>query len=119
VLRGDCRTFALRNARLPQRIPVTATRPVQSHMPVTLQRSMAIPAQALAWLGGQAPAIAALVFVGIAVPPIGQLLKPSLLKRFFCCLHILHARGYRSAARSSAPARHCAGGDGGPRSGCR
>jgi hypothetical protein len=46
-------------------------------MPVTLRRSVAIPVQALAWLGGQGTrAIAALVFIGIAVPPIGQLLKP-------------------------------------------
>jgi hypothetical protein len=48
-------------------------------MPVTLQRRVAIPVQALAWLGNQGTrAIAALVFIGIAVPPIGQLLKPIL-----------------------------------------
>jgi BASS family bile acid:Na+ symporter len=62
-------------------------------MPVTLQRSMAIPARALAWLGGQGTrAIAALVFIGIAVPPIGQLLKPFVAEAIFLLLCISFMR---------------------------
>jgi BASS family bile acid:Na+ symporter len=54
---------------------------------------MAIPAQALAWLGGQGTrAIAALVFVGIAVPPIGQLLKPFVTEAIFLLLCISFMR---------------------------
>jgi len=62
-------------------------------MSVTLQRSMAIPAQALAWLGGQGTrAIAALVFIGIAAPPIGQLLKPFVTEAIFLLLCISFMR---------------------------
>jgi hypothetical protein len=62
-------------------------------MPITLQRSMALPAQALAWLGGQGTrAIAALVFIGIAVPPIGQLLKPFVTEAIFLLLCISFMR---------------------------
>ena len=62
-------------------------------MPVTLQRSMAIPAQALAWLGGQGTrAIAALVFIGIAVPPIGQLLTPFVTEAIFLLLCVSFMR---------------------------
>src|SRR5258708_9644562 len=51
--------------------------PFESHMPVTLRRSVAIPVQALAWLGGQGTRpIAALVFIRIPGPPTGPLLKP-------------------------------------------
>ena len=43
-----------------------------------------IPVQALAWLGRQGTrAIAALVFIGIVVPPIGNVLNRLSLKRFF------------------------------------
>ena len=62
-------------------------------MPVTLQRSLAIPAQALAWLGGQGTrAIAALVFIGIALPPVGQLLKPYVTEAIFLLLCISFMR---------------------------
>src|ERR1700682_3328819 len=62
-------------------------------MPVTLQRIMAIPVQALAWLGAQGTrAIAALVFIGIAVPPIGQLLKPFVTEAIFLLLCISFMR---------------------------
>jgi hypothetical protein len=62
-------------------------------MPVTLRRSVAIPVQALAWLGGQGTrAIAALVFIGIAVPPIGQLLKPFVTEAIFLLLCISFMR---------------------------
>jgi hypothetical protein len=44
-------------------------------------------AQALAWLGSQGTrAIAALVFIGIAVPPLGELLKPYVTEAIFALL---------------------------------
>src|ERR1700738_905243 len=62
-------------------------------MPVTLQRSLAIPLQALKWLGGQGTrAIAALVFIGIALPPLGQLLKPFVTEAIFVLLCISFMR---------------------------
>jgi hypothetical protein len=77
----------------PDESPSRQRAPFKSHMPVTLQRSMAIPAQALAWLGGQGTrAIAALVFIGIAVPPIGQLLKPFVTEAIFLLLCISFMR---------------------------
>jgi hypothetical protein len=79
----------------PVRFQTVAPRaaPVESHMPVTLQRSIAIPVQALAWLGGQGTlAIAALVFIGIAVPPVGELLKPFVTEAIFLLLCISFMR---------------------------
>jgi BASS family bile acid:Na+ symporter len=62
-------------------------------MPTILQRSASIPLQALAWLGGQGTrAIAALVFIGIAVPPVGQLLKPFVTEAIFLLLCISFMR---------------------------
>ena len=62
-------------------------------MPVTLQNSVAIPVRALAWLGGQGTrAIAALVFIGIAVPPVGELLKPFVAEAIFLLLCISFMR---------------------------
>jgi BASS family bile acid:Na+ symporter len=47
----------------------------------------------LAWLGGQGTrAIASLVFVGIAAPPIGQLLKPFVTEAIFLLLCISFMR---------------------------
>src|ERR1700676_935571 len=69
-------------------------------MPVTLQKSLAIPMQALAWLGGQGTrAIAALVFIGIAVPPIGDMLKPFVTEAIFLLLCISFMRVDISALR--------------------
>lgn len=69
-------------------------------MPVTLQKSLAIPAQVLAWLGGQGTrAIAALVFIGIAVPPIGDALKPFVTEAIFLLLCISFMRVDMSALR--------------------
>jgi hypothetical protein len=49
--------------------------------------------QALAWLGRQgARAIAALVFIGIAVPPLGDLLKPFVTEAIFLLLCISFMR---------------------------
>ncbi len=62
-------------------------------MPAILQRSASIPLQALAWLGGQGTrAIAALVFIGIAVPPVGKLLKPFVAEAIFLLLCISFMR---------------------------
>jgi BASS family bile acid:Na+ symporter len=62
-------------------------------MPVTLQSSLALPARALAWLGGQGTrAIAALVFFGIAAPPLGELLKPFVTEAVFVLLCISFMR---------------------------
>lgn len=49
--------------------------------------------QALAWLGGQGTrAIAALVFIGIAVPPLGELLRPFVTEAIFLLLCISFMR---------------------------
>jgi hypothetical protein len=62
-------------------------------MPVILQSCIALPARALAWLGNQGTrAIAALVFIGIAVPPVGELLKPFVTEAIFLLLCISFMR---------------------------
>jgi hypothetical protein len=62
-------------------------------MSVTLQNSVAIPVQALAWLGSQGTrAVAALVFIGIAVPPVGEWLKPFVSEAIFLLLCISFMR---------------------------
>jgi hypothetical protein len=62
-------------------------------MPVTLQSSLALPVRALGWLGGQGTrAIAALVFFGIAVPPLGELVKPFVTEAVFVLLCISFMR---------------------------
>jgi hypothetical protein len=69
-------------------------------MPFTLKKSFTIPVQALAWLGGQGTrAIAALVFIGIAVPPIGNALKPFVTEAIFLLLCISFMRVDMSALR--------------------
>src|SRR6195256_5305225 len=77
----------------PDESPSRQRAPFKSHMSVTLQRTLAIPAQALAWLGGQGTrAIASLVFIGIAVPPIGQLLQPFVTEAVLLLLCISFMR---------------------------
>jgi len=62
-------------------------------MLVILQKSIAIPVQALGWLGNQGTrAIAALVFIGVAVPPAGELLKPFVTEAIFLLLCISFMR---------------------------
>ncbi len=62
-------------------------------MSVNLQSAAALPVQALAWLGGQGTrAIAALVFLGIALPPLGELLKPYVTEAIFFLLCISFMR---------------------------
>jgi predicted Na+-dependent transporter len=48
---------------------------------------------ALAWLGGQGTrAVAALVFIGIAIPPLGEILKPFVSEAIFLLLCISFMR---------------------------
>jgi hypothetical protein len=69
-------------------------------MPITLKSSLAIPELVLEWLGRQGTrAIAALVFVGIAVPPLGELLKPLVPEAIFLLLCISFMRVDISALR--------------------
>ncbi len=52
-----------------------------------------VPVRALAWLGRQGTrALAALVFIGIAVPPLGALLKPFVTEAIFLLLVISFMR---------------------------
>jgi hypothetical protein len=56
-------------------------------MSPTSNRIVTLPAAALVWLGSQGTrAIAALVFIGIAVPPVGELLKPYVTEAIFLLL---------------------------------
>src|SRR6195952_3847700 len=62
-------------------------------MPAALQKTLAIPVRALAWLGRQGTrAIAALVFLGIALPPLGEILKPYVTEAIFLLLCISFMR---------------------------
>ena len=59
-----------------------------------------VPAVALAWLGRQGTrAIAALVFIGIAIPPIDALLKPFVMEAIFVLLCIAFLRVDLAALR--------------------
>src|ERR1700676_4830717 len=79
--------------RLPRHILDRGGAPRQRPMPVILQRCFAVPVRALAWLGAQGTrAIAALVFVGIAVPPLGELLRPLVTEAVFLLLCISFMR---------------------------
>jgi hypothetical protein len=67
--------------------------PFESHMPVSLPGIAALPVQALNWLGRQGTrAIAALVFFGIALPPLGELLRPLVTEAVFVLLCISFMR---------------------------
>jgi hypothetical protein len=85
---------------LPQRHSISPTNfrhrglaPFESHMPVILRSSVTTPVRALAWLGRQGTrAIAALVFIGIALPPVGELLKPFVTEAIFLLLCISFMR---------------------------
>ncbi len=62
-------------------------------MSVIMQQSLALPVAALAWLGRQGTrAIAALVFIGIAIPPLGAVLKPFVTEAVFVLLVISFMR---------------------------
>jgi hypothetical protein len=69
-------------------------------MPVTPQGIAAVPIRVLAWLGRQGSrAIAALVFVGIAAPPLGELLRPYVTEAIFLLLCISFMRVDLAALR--------------------
>src|SRR5512140_1884346 len=75
--------------------------PFEKPMPSPLQTTAAIPVRALDWLGGQGTrAIAALVFIGVAVPPLGELLKPFVTEAIFLLLCISFTRVDLGALRA-------------------
>jgi hypothetical protein len=77
----------------PYKSNFTATALFERHMSVVSQRGVAIAVQTLQWLGAQGTrAIASLVFIGIAVPPIGQLLKSFVTEAIFLLLCISFMR---------------------------
>jgi BASS family bile acid:Na+ symporter len=62
-------------------------------MPVASIDAFAAPVRALAWLGRQGTrAIAALVLIGIALPPLGEVLKPYVAEAIFLLLCISFMR---------------------------
>src|SRR5882757_230379 len=65
----------------------------ENAMPAALQNTLAMPVRALAWLGRQGTrAIAALVLIGIALPPLGEILKPYVAEAIFLLLCISFMR---------------------------
>jgi hypothetical protein len=70
-------------------------------MSSVLHQGLALPVRALTWLGAQGTrAVAALVFIGIAVPPLGELLKPYVTEAIFLLLCISFMRVDTGALRS-------------------
>lgn len=62
-------------------------------MPAALLNALKMPVRAAAWLGRQGTrALAALVFIGIAEPPIGDVLKPFVTEAIFLLLCISFMR---------------------------
>ncbi|WP_314950603.1 Na+-dependent transporter [Bradyrhizobium cosmicum] len=62
-------------------------------MPLALQNIFALPLRALTWLGGQGTrAVAAVVFIAVAVPPLGALLRPYVTEAIFVLLCISFMR---------------------------
>src|SRR5882724_11983609 len=62
-------------------------------MPFILKQSFALPVRGLAWIGSQGTrAVAALVLFGIAVPPLGEVLKPFVTEAIFLLLCISFMR---------------------------
>jgi predicted Na+-dependent transporter len=70
-------------------------------MALILVKRATLPLQALAWLGRQGTrALAALVFIGIAVPPLGAVLKPYVTAAVFCLLCVSFMRVDVAALRA-------------------
>ncbi len=66
-----------------------------------LRGALVFPLQTLTWLGNQGTrAIAALVLFGIALPPLGELLRPYVTEAIFLLLIISFMRVDLSALRS-------------------
>jgi hypothetical protein len=69
-------------------------------MPVALTDVFAVPVRALTWLGRQGTrAIAALVVIGIAIPPLGEWLRPFVTEAIFLLLCISFMRVDLAALR--------------------
>ena len=67
--------------------------PHNGGMSSALRKGAAAPVRALAWVGRQGTrAVAALVFIGIAVPPLGALLKPYVTEAIFVLLVVAFMR---------------------------
>src|ERR1700704_6324275 len=65
----------------------------ENAMAAALPPALAIPVRGLAWLGRQGTrAIAALVLIGIALPPLGEILKPYVAEAIFLLLCISFMR---------------------------
>src|SRR5882757_10610579 len=65
----------------------------ENAMPAAMTNILAIPVRALAWLGRQGTrAIAALVLIGIALPPLGEVLRPYVAEAIFQLLCISFMR---------------------------
>src|SRR3954466_13053328 len=78
------------------------TRP-ENAMPPALQTALVIPVRALAWLGRQGTrAVAALVVIGIALPPLGEVLRPDVAEAIFLLLCISFMRVDVAALREHA-----------------
>jgi predicted Na+-dependent transporter len=72
----------------------------ENAMPVASIDAAAVPVRALAWLGRQGTrAIAALVVFGIALPPLGKVLKPYVAEAIFLLLCISFMRVDLTALR--------------------
>jgi hypothetical protein len=70
-------------------------------MLIALRRVTALPVQLLTWIGSQGTrAIAALVIIGVAVPPLGELLKPYVAEAIFLLLCISFMRVDVAALRN-------------------
>jgi hypothetical protein len=62
-------------------------------LPIDLQSCLAAPVKALAWLGSHGTrAVAALVFIGLAIPPLGEILKPFVTEAIFLLLCVSFMR---------------------------
>jgi hypothetical protein len=72
-------------------------------MPLAAIAAAAAPIRGLAWLGRQGTrAIAALVVVGIALPPLGEMLRPYVAEAIFLLLCISFMRVDTAALRAHA-----------------
>jgi hypothetical protein len=60
---------------------------------IHLQNRVAAPVKALAWLGSHGTrAVAALVFIGLAIPPLGEISKPFVTEAIFLLLCVSFMR---------------------------
>src|SRR5437868_3684677 len=67
---------------------------------VVLQKTLDLPVSVLGWLGRRGTqAIAVLVFTGIAVPPLGHMLRPFVTEAIFLLLCISFMRVDLAALR--------------------